>query len=80
MSAAPVALDWTEAAATIERLNRADPPASLEIAADWLARERQAPGSEGHSRAMRSHAHALRSNGQYDAAIVEYEQAEACFR
>jgi tetratricopeptide (TPR) repeat protein len=80
MTVAPVAIDWPTVAATIERLNRADPPAALAVASDWLAREQHAPGSEGHTRALRSHAHAVRSNGQYDAAILEYEEAEARFR
>src|SRR5262245_12968558 len=80
VSVAPVVMDWADLAADIERLNRADPPAALAVAVGWLAREQLDIGSEGHTRALRSHAHALRSNGQYHAAIAEYERAEARFR
>jgi tetratricopeptide (TPR) repeat protein len=73
------ARDWLATAASIDRLNRSNPPLGLEMAAGWLADERAANCPEGIARAMRSHAHALRFLGHYDDAIQQYEEAEGRF-
>src|SRR5215470_10937207 len=75
----PTTEAWIEAAATIDRLNRTNPPLALETASEWLARERACASPEGTARALRAHGHALRYARLYDEAIGEYEDAEARF-
>src|SRR3712207_1295993 len=71
---------WEEAAAEVERLNRADPRMALATAERWLAEERTRGSAEGSAHALRAHARATGFAGRYVLAIPEYEEAEARFR
>src|SRR5947209_756608 len=72
-------VDWTATAAEIDRLNRSNPHLGQEAASAWLAKEQAVGSAEGIARALRAHTHALRFLGQYDEAIVQYEDVEAQF-
>ena len=70
---------WDGLAAKIDRLNRSNPGEALATAERWLAAEQANGSAEGYARALRSHAHALRFSGMYEAALTQYEEAEARF-
>ena len=71
--------DWRTTAAEIDRLNRTEPRAGLDLSTRWVEHERAAGCVEGHARALRSRAYALRFLGDNDSALRSYEQAEDLF-
>ena len=67
---------WTATTREIERLNQTDPNAGVARAERWLAEE---VGGEGHARALRSLAYALRVSGQYERCEPCFAAAEEAF-
>ena len=87
MTVERTAFDWVEAAAEIDRLNRTDPHAALDVAARWLEHEREAAGSEAGGASTASsgssavaagsegYARALRSHAHARRFLGHYDAA-----